>query len=119
MGVMTRVLGLSEQIVYSDLVFRLILQFIGSEDDEPMDEDGNPKTESQNDDLSQYNLDEYDKESMSIGECASMLPSPPLMISAATGPFSNIKGLTYYKDDEDDPYITLKEVRPETYHLLS
>ena len=30
--------------------------------------------------------------------------------SAAAGPFSNIKGLTYYKDDEEDPYVTLKEV---------
>jgi hypothetical protein len=28
----------------------------------------------------------------------------------ATGPFSNIKGLTYYRDNEDDPYITLKDV---------
>jgi len=26
------------------------------------------------------------------------------------GPFSNIKGLIYYKDNEEDPYITLKEV---------
>lgn len=30
----------------------------------------------------------------------------------ATGPFSNIKGLTYYRDNEEDPYITLKDVRP-------
>jgi hypothetical protein len=29
----------------------------------------------------------------------------------AVGPFSNIKGLTYYRDNEEDPYITLKEVR--------
>lgn len=26
------------------------------------------------------------------------------------GPFSNIKGLTYYKDNEEDPYITLQDV---------
>lgn len=26
------------------------------------------------------------------------------------GIFSNIKGLTYYKDNEEDPYITLKDV---------
>lgn len=27
------------------------------------------------------------------------------------GLFSNIKGLTYYKDNAEDPYITLKDVR--------
>lgn len=27
------------------------------------------------------------------------------------GAFANIKGLTYYRDNEEDPYITLKEVR--------
>ena len=47
------------------------------------------------DELAKYNLEDYDKESKSI----------------ATGPFSNIKGLTYYKNNEEDPYITLKEVR--------
>ena len=30
----------------------------------------------------------------------------------ATGVFSNIKGLTYYRNAEDDPFITLKEVSP-------
>lgn len=27
----------------------------------------------------------------------------------AMGPFSNIKGLTYYRNNDEDPYITLKE----------
>ncbi|KAL1727309.1 WD40-repeat-containing domain protein [Schizophyllum commune] len=45
------------------------------------------------DDIAQYKLDEYDEE------------ATPL----SSGPFSNIKGLTYYKDNNDDPYITLKE----------
>ena len=31
------------------------------------------------------------------------------------GPFSNIKGLTYYRNNDEDPYITLKEVR-YTHH---
>ena len=32
------------------------------------------------------------------------------MSFAGVGPFSNIKGLTFYKDNEEDPYITLKDV---------
>ncbi len=39
-----------------------------SEDEDAMDEDAKQKPESQDDDLSQYNLDEYDKESTSIGK---------------------------------------------------
>ena len=26
------------------------------------------------------------------------------------GAFSNVKGLSFYKDNNDDPYITMKEV---------
>jgi len=29
------------------------------------------------------------------------------------GIFSNIKGLTYYANNEEDPYITLKDVIPQ------
>lgn len=28
---------------------------------------------------------------------------------SAMGPFANVKGLTYYRDNEEDPYITLKD----------
>ena len=38
-------------------------------------------------------------------------PFPVVDCSAENGLFSNIKGLTYYRDNEDDPYITLKDVR--------
>ena len=60
-----------------------------------MDEDPKPSEKTNDDELAKYNLDDYDKESQSI----------------ASGPFSNIKGLTYYKNNDEDPYITLKEVR--------
>jgi hypothetical protein len=29
----------------------------------------------------------------------------------AFGPFINIKGLQFYHNNDDDPYVTLKEVR--------
>ncbi|KAF5382043.1 hypothetical protein D9615_004423 [Tricholomella constricta] len=61
------------------------------EDEDAMDVDSAPKPKD--DDLSQYRLDEYDDD----------------VKTADSGPFSNIKGLTYYRDNEEDPYITLKE----------
>ncbi|KAF9007566.1 WD40-repeat-containing domain protein [Cyathus striatus] len=61
------------------------------EDADGMDIDVKPKNPE---DLSEYNLDDYDEED-----------DTPV----ATGPFSNIKGLTYYRDNEEDPYITLKD----------
>ncbi|KAG6851135.1 hypothetical protein H0H93_001015 [Arthromyces matolae] len=63
------------------------------EDDDAMDVDSAPNKPKNNDDLSQYNLDDYDDDGK----------------TADGGPFSNIKGLKYYKDNEEDPYITLKE----------
>ena len=62
----------------------------------------NAKSKNDEDELAKYNLDDYDKESKSI----------------AAGPFSNIKGLTYYKDNDEDPYITLKEVRQYYLHCF-
>ncbi|KAG5646949.1 hypothetical protein DXG03_001672 [Asterophora parasitica] len=61
------------------------------EDEDAMDVDAAPKPKD--DDLSQYKLDEYDDD----------------VKTADAGPFSNIKGLTYYRDNKEDPYITLKE----------
>ena len=37
----------------------------------------------------------------------------------AIGPFSNIKGLTYYRDNEEDPYITLKDVGRQYMSFLT
>ncbi|KAF8126414.1 hypothetical protein K438DRAFT_2146192 [Mycena galopus ATCC 62051] len=57
-------------------------------DEDAMDVDSDSKPKTRNPDvLSEYNLDDYDNDRM---------------------PFSNIKGLTYYRDNEEDPYITLK-----------
>ncbi|KAK0530903.1 rRNA-processing protein [Tilletia horrida] len=44
-------------------------------------------------DLSKYNLDDYDNEQ-----------SNPISL----GPFSNMRGLAYYQNNDEDPYITLK-----------
>ncbi|KAI0067268.1 WD40 repeat-like protein [Artomyces pyxidatus] len=71
------------------------------EEVEPMDEDSNPAQQnptSKSDDLSQYNLDDYDEDDTG---------------GAALGPFSNIKGLTYYRDNNEDPYITLTDAEDD------
>lgn len=47
------------------------------------------------DDLSAYDMDNYDEESK----------------GSAMGAFSNVKGLTYYGDNANDPYISLESVR--------
>jgi periodic tryptophan protein 1 len=65
-----------------------------------MDEDLPSK--SKTGDLSQYNLDEYDEDAD----------------SGSLGPFTNLKGLTYYRNNEEDPYITLKEVGPGWLDVL-
>ncbi|KAH7884405.1 WD40-repeat-containing domain protein [Phlebopus sp. FC_14] len=66
------------------------------EEDDPMAMDEDKPTvdgAAKTDDLSQYNLDEYDDDVKEEG----------------IGPFSNIKGLTFYRANTDDPYITLKD----------
>ncbi|KAK7050825.1 rRNA-processing protein [Paramarasmius palmivorus] len=67
-----------------------------SEDSDAMDVDETSKPSEppkEEDEMAKYKMDEYDDDTT----------AEPI------GPFSNIKGLTYYKDNEDDPYITLKE----------
>ncbi|KAJ7067208.1 WD40-repeat-containing domain protein [Mycena amicta] len=65
-------------------------------DEDAMDVDSGAKPASKRDpnDLSEYNLDDYDENDDA---------------APAVGPFTNIKGLTYYQNNADDPYITLKE----------
>ncbi|KAF9448666.1 WD40 repeat-like protein [Macrolepiota fuliginosa MF-IS2] len=62
-------------------------------DNDAMDVDSGAPPKSDPDDLSKYNLDDYDEDAK----------------ASALGPFSNIKGLTYYKDNAEDPFITLKD----------
>ncbi|KWU46523.1 WD40 repeat-like protein [Rhodotorula sp. JG-1b] len=60
------------------------------EGDAVMEEDD---ADAATNELAKFNLDDYDKEESR---------------GAAMGAFSNIKGLTYYGDNADDPYITLE-----------
>lgn len=62
------------------------------------------KTPSAPDDLWAYNLDNYDEEESK---------------GAAMGAFSNIKGLSYYGDAKDDPYVTLDSVSTSKEHVWS
>lgn len=94
-----------------------------SEDDEQGDEDvsmdvDEPKKPAKpsngDDDLAEYNLDDYDEDDTMPGMrlLSSDLGAPnKTSCGIAMGPFSNIKGLTYYRNNDEDPYITLKEVR--------
>ncbi|CAI6095814.1 unnamed protein product [Clonostachys chloroleuca] len=69
------------------------------EEDGMQVDDGKPseKIDLNDDDLKEYNLDNYDDEDdgpVGKGEPLSM--------------FGNVKNLAYYESNEDDPYITLK-----------
>lgn len=76
-----------------------------------MDEDVIPPPQADPNDLSAYQLDEYDNEPADAGTQVRLrAPSSFPDEAEALGPFSSIKGLTYYRNNEEDPYITLKEV---------
>jgi len=63
-------------------------------EDVDMDGDSKPaEPPSGEEGLEAYDLDNYDEE--------DAMP--------AMGPFSNIKGLTYYRNNDEDPFITMKE----------
>ncbi|EIW71161.1 hypothetical protein TREMEDRAFT_27182 [Tremella mesenterica DSM 1558] len=64
-----------------------------TDDDGDVEMKGDPESSNPND-LSAFRLDKYDEEDSK---------------GVAMGAFANIKGLAFYKDNNDDPYITLKE----------
>lgn len=82
------------------------------EKDEDVEMDEKPKAHDPND-LSAFKMDEYDdEESTGVGEFQQ---NPQLELSGlmiAMGAFANVKGLSFYRDNNEDPYITLKEVSP-------
>lgn len=59
------------------------------------------------DDLKEYNLDEYDKTDDDEDEGVPM------------GMFGNVKSLAYHDANADDPYITLKEVGGVAFYLTA
>lgn len=73
-------------------------------------------SDTKTDDLAEYHLDAYDDDVDDEGAHEG-LGSACVDTSRSflgIGPFTNIKGLTFYRDNADDPYITLKEVGPTT-----
>jgi periodic tryptophan protein 1 len=66
-----------------------------SKADDDMEDVTEGKKEDPND-LSRYNLDDYDNEEREDPAAAHV------------GPFSNVRGLQYYRNNDEDPYITLK-----------
>ena len=60
-----------------------------------------PKPTDPND-LSAFKMDEYDEEESQ---------------GVAMGAFANVKGLAFYRDNNDDPYITLKEASSQRLYM--
>lgn len=100
-----------EELADAELDEKVLLDEMGEgADEEDHEEDWEDVSDDENgmevdkkdpNDLSEYKLDEYDDD---VGRQKGSL-------------FSNIKGLTYYKDNEDDPYITLKDEEDEKEEL--
>jgi len=110
-----------ECVAFFSLEMLLLKIFYSEEGDETSEPDPNamdvdetpqPKSTKNSDDLSQYNLDDYDDDDVKAERMSTMSPLASYIdfCLIAIGPFSSIKGLTYYKDNAEDPYITLHEV---------
>ncbi|KAG0152153.1 hypothetical protein CROQUDRAFT_650229 [Cronartium quercuum f. sp. fusiforme G11] len=66
-----------------------------TKDVEMADASNDKKVDRIADDLAQYNLENYDQEKPK---------------NASMGVFSNVKGLQYYDNPDDDPYVTLNDL---------
>lgn len=92
-----------------------------SGEDDSEDETANAKKTdvkmSDGDEMAKYNLDNYDEEeSRGVGawnRLEAFSSQPANIHLAAMGAFSNIRGLTFYRDNNEDPYINLKDVSVE------
>jgi len=92
-----------------------LLIFNHSSEDEAMDLDSAPppkaKKSTKGGDLDEYNLDDYDDDKKTTSMSLFLYEFGCIVFTfLAGGLFSNIKGLTYYRNNEEDPYITLKDV---------
>jgi hypothetical protein len=99
-----------------------LLRYHSEDGDVDMEETSTQRTpESDEDELAKYKLDEYDddeeEEEAGMSRRVPLVRSPTVSDSVP-GLFSNIKGLTYYRSNDDDPYITLKEVGHSFTHRL-
>jgi periodic tryptophan protein 1 len=66
---------------------------------------------NEDDELKQYNLDTYDDDSAEAEEKEGTGRSLSYSsLRADFGIFTNVKGLAYYANNDEDPYITLKDV---------
>lgn len=71
-----------------------------------MDVDEAPKAEDG--DLSQYNLDDYDNDTPGDSESNTLKAVTVFNSAQAISHFSNINNIVHHKNNDEDPYITLK-----------
>lgn len=84
-----------------------------SMDHDGQDESKEPSTPRDPNDLSEYNLDDYDKEDENEKKQGMLSLAPDILKNGWSkrflepAIFSRPKDLAYYSDEKDDPYVTL------------